>query len=209
MFKMQILIFLTHFFRLCKSHLNKASDRRKHIFAFELVLEWMQQAQLERIPTGCYSYLRLQTVGSHKWDLPSCWKLSLKVIYIQIYTNSSENLFLKNANHTLFFFFPGMKLQMKGLRNPEIVLVRKHFNNREIIHFLLLCFQALTQKKKKEKKREVKPQFLWAWCYFYWKAVSPGKIVVPFLKVWAAYCCTVAGLAAAVTSSYFFAGLTD
>lgn len=61
--------YFSHFFPLCKSHLNKASGRREHIFAFELILKWMKQTQLERVPTGCYNYWSLQTVGESQTRL--------------------------------------------------------------------------------------------------------------------------------------------
>lgn len=108
--------YFSHFFSLCKSHLNKASDRREHIFAFQLILKWMKQTQLDSIPTGCYKYWRLQT-GTHKKDLPSWWKLSLKVIYIQVCTKSSENFFPKNASHTIFSWDETANVPFEESRN--------------------------------------------------------------------------------------------
>lgn len=45
-----------------------------------------------------------------------------------------------------------MKLQLSGLWNPEIVAVRKRFNIREIIPFLLFCFHVTYAEEEKEGK---------------------------------------------------------
>lgn len=37
-------------------------------------------------------------------------------------------------------FSPGIKLQMLGLGNPEIIAVRKHFSTSKIILFLLFPY---------------------------------------------------------------------
>lgn len=54
-------------------------------------------------------------------------------------------------------FSPGMKLQMSHLRNPEIVAVRKHFNIREIVLFLLFCFHVTYTEEEKKKEKRKKP----------------------------------------------------
>lgn len=67
----------------------------------------------------------------------------------------------------------------------------------------------LIQKKKKKRKEKETRQLLWAWYYFFRKGISQRRIFLPLLKVWATCCYAFALLAAAVTDSYCFAGLTD
>lgn len=93
--------YFSHFFSLCKSRLNKASGRREHIFAFQLILEW-SKPNLREYLQAATNIGDCRQLGTHKKDLPSWWKLSLKVIYIQVCTNSSEIFFPKNASHTIF-----------------------------------------------------------------------------------------------------------
>lgn len=49
-------------------------------------------------------------------------------------------------------FSPGMKPQTPGLGNPEIVGVRKHFNTRKIILFLLFPCYLHRRRRRKEKQ---------------------------------------------------------
>lgn len=133
----------------------------------------MKQTQLESIPTGCYNYCR--QLGSHKQDLPSWWKLSLKVIYIQICTNPSENFFPKNTSHTIFSWD-----ETANVGNLEIVAVRKHFNTREIILFHLFCFHLLIRRKKKQKRNKL-PAFMSLILLFQERYIS-GKNFPSFAK---------------------------
>lgn len=143
-------------------------------------------------------------LGSRKQDLPSWRKLSLQVIYIQICRNSSENFFLKMRATQ---FSPGMKLQTLGLGNPEIVAVRKHFNTREIVLFLLF-FLHVTYTEEENNERKTKPPASMHLMLLLQERYISGRIFLPLLQGWATCCCAHALLAAAVTAISCFACLT-